>query len=231
MDADKNTSTRFDKLIRKVTIMPQRLDSQLPNEPVFEPVSDLHPSLLEANPKLYLLEDHFQYTAGELEHSASKVGISEPVKLLSNTGLDKFRRVVELFRAQGLVMSNRNPDRDAIRCGLYHSMFLYDFMTDFTVLKYFSRVAGIELMPLPIHWSQIQINLIPAYNSEAREPGFGTHVDSTNFACIMNLTKDKNMEGGALQHALMTREQFWERTRTRSIANAELHIVFPKRCC
>lgn len=35
------------------------------------------------------------------------------------------------------------------------------------------------------------------------------------------------MEGGTLQHALMTREQFWERTGTKSIANAELHIVLP----
>jgi hypothetical protein len=43
----------------------------------------------------------------------------------------------------------------------------------------------------------------------------------------MSLTKDQNMEGGALQHALMTREQFWRRTGTRSIANAELHIVLP----
>ena len=227
MDADKSPSRRFNKLLKKITVMPQRLDSQLPLEPVFDPATDLHSDLLKANPKLYMLEDYFAYTAGELEHCASKVGISEPVKLLSKTGLEKFRRVVEIFREQGLVTSQTDPDRDAIRSGLYHSRLLYDFMTDSTVLKYFSAVAGIELMPLPVHWSQIQINLIPAYNPEAQEPGFGTHVDSTNFACVMSLTKDQNMEGGALQHALMTRAQFWERTGTRSIANAELHIVLP----
>jgi hypothetical protein len=207
--AGKTTSRRFNKLVKKVTVMPQRLDSQLPLEPVFEPATDLHQDLLKAKPKLYMLEDYFVYTAEELEHCASKVGISELVKLLSKTGLEKFRRVVEIFREQGLVMSQENPDRDAIRSGLYHSRLLYDFMTDTTVLKFFSRVAGIELIPLPIHWSQIQINLIAAYNPEAQEPGFGTHVDSTNFACVMSLTKDQNMEGGALQHALMTREQFW----------------------
>jgi len=220
-------SRRFKKLIKKITVMPQRLDSQLPLEPVFEPTTDLHPDLLKSNPKLYMLEDYFNYTAEDLEHYASKVGISEPVKLLSKTGLEKFRRVVEIFREQGLVMSQKDPDRDAIRSGLYHSRLLYDFMTDSTVLKYFSRVAGIELIPLPIHYSQIQINLITAYNPEAREPAFGTHVDSTNFACVMSLTKDQDVEGGALQHALMTREQFWESTGTRSIANAELHIVLP----
>jgi hypothetical protein len=227
LPADKNTSRRFNKLIKKVAIMSQRLDSQLPLEPVFEPASDLHPDLLKANPKLYMLEDYFNYTAGELEYCASKVGISEPVKLLSKTGLEKFRSVVEIFREQGLVMSQKNPDRDAIRSGLYHSRLLYDFMTDSTVLKYFSRVAGIELIPLPIHYTQIQINLITAYNPEAQEPAFGTHVDSTNFACVMSLTKDQELEGGALQHALMTREQFWESTGTKSIANAELHIILP----
>ena len=147
---------------------------------------------------------------------------------MSKTGLEKFRRVVEIFRGLGLVTSNTNPDRDAIRCGLYHSRFLYDFMTDSTVLKYFSRVAGIELIPLPIHWSQIQINLIPAYNPDAQEPGFGTHVDSTNFACILCLTRDRNMEGGALQHALMNRKQFFGLTETEdNIANAEMHMVLP----
>ena len=224
---DKNTSKRFNKLVKNVTVMPQRLDSQLPLEPVFDPATDLHPDLHKANPKLYMLEDFFGYTTEELEHCASKVGISEPVKVLSKIGLEKFRRVVEVFREQGLVMLQKDPDRGAIRCGLYHSRLLYDFMTDATVLRYFSRVAGIELMPLPIHWSQIQVNLIAAYNPEAQEPGFGTHVDSTNFACIMSLTKDQNIEGGALQHALITREQFWGRTGTRSIANAELHIVLP----
>lgn len=227
MDADKNTSRRFNKLLKKLTVMPQRLDSQLPLEPVFEPATDLHSDLLKASPKLYMLEDCFKYTAGELEHCASKVGLSEPVKLLSKTGLEKFRSVVENFRGQGMVTSQKDPDRDAIRSCLYHSRFLYDFMTDSTVLKYFSRVAGIELIPLPIHYNQIQINLITAYNPEALEPGFGAHVDSVNFAGVMSLTKDQDMEGGALQHALMTREQFWESTGTRSIANAELHIVLP----
>jgi hypothetical protein len=101
-------------------------------------------------------------------------------------------------------------------------------MTDSTVRKYFSRVAGIELIPLPIHYNQIQINLIAAYNPDAQEPGFGAHVDSVNFAGVMSLTEDQDMEGGALQHALMTREQFWESTGTRSIANAGLHIVLPE---
>jgi len=174
-----------------------------------------------------MLEDYFNYTAGELEHCASKVGVSEPVKLLSETGLEKFRRVVEIFREQGLVTSEKNPDRDAIRSCLFYSRFLYDFMKDATVLKYFSRVAGIELIPLPIHYNQIQINMITAYKPEAQEPGFGTHVDSMNFACVMSLTKDQDMEGGALQHGLMTREKFWQSTGTRSIANAGLHIVLP----
>ena len=208
--------------------MPQRLDSQLPNEPAFESATDLHTDLLKANPKLYKLEGYFNYTVGQLEHCASKTGVSEPVRLLSKTGLEKFRKVVEIFRGLGLVTSNTNPDRDAIRCGLYHSRFLYDFMTDSTVLKFFSRVAGIELIPLPIHWSQIQINLIPAYNPEAQEPGFGTHVDSTNFACILSLTRDQNMAGGALQHALMNREQFFGLTETDdNIANAEMHMILP----
>ena len=79
LPTDKNTSRRFNKLIKKVTVMPQRLDSQLPLEPVFEPATDLHPNLLKANPKLYMLEDYFSYTSGELEHCASKVGISDPV--------------------------------------------------------------------------------------------------------------------------------------------------------
>jgi Ni,Fe-hydrogenase III component G len=217
----------FQELVKNVTVMPQRLDSQLPHEPVFDPATDLYPDLLKAEPKLHMLEDYFGYTAEELEYCASKVGTSEPVKLLSQTGLEKFRRVVDIFQEQGLVMSQKNPDREAIRCGLYHSKLLYDFMTDSTVLEYFSKVAGIELIPLPIHWSQIQINLIPAYNPDAKEPGFGTHVDSTNFACVMSLTKDQNIEGGALQHARMTREQFWQRTGTNSIANAELHIILP----
>jgi len=221
------TKRVFQKLVKNVAVMPQRLDSPLPNEPVFDPATDLQPDLLKANPKLYMLEDVFGYTADELEYCASKVGISEPVKVLSDSGLEKFRRVVEIFRKKDLVTSQKNPDRDAIRCGLYHSRLLYDFMTASAVLEYFSRIAGIELIPLPIHWSQIQINLIAAYNPDAQEPGFGTHVDSTNFACVMSLTKDRNMEGGALQHALMTREQFWERTGTNSIANAELHIVLP----
>ena len=225
LPADKK---KFNKLVRKVTVMPQRLDGQLPNEPVFESATDLHPGLLKAKPKLYMLKDYFAYTDRDLEYCASKVGASEPIKLLSKTGLEKFRRVVEIFRGLGLVTSNTNPDRDAIRCGLYHSRFLYDFMTDSTVLKYFSRVAGIELIPLPIHWSQIQINLIPAYNPDAQEPGFGTHVDSTNFACILSLTRDRNMEGGALQHALMNRKQFFGLTETEdNIANAEMHMVLP----
>lgn len=105
-------------------------------EPVFEPATDLHRDLLEADPTLYMLEDYFNYTAAELEHCASKVGISEPVKLLSTMGLEKFRRVVEIFREQGMVMSQKDPDR------------------------------------------------------EAQEPGFGTHVDSTNFACVLSLTED-----------------------------------------
>jgi len=37
--ADKNRSKRFNKLVKNVTVMPQRLDSQLPLEPVFEPAS------------------------------------------------------------------------------------------------------------------------------------------------------------------------------------------------
>jgi len=142
MGASKNSSTRFNSLVKKVTVMPQRLDSQLPLEPVFDPATDLHPDLHKANPKLYMLEEFFGYTTEELEHCASKVGISEPVKVLSKTGLEKFRRVVEVFREHGLVMLQKNPDRGAIRCGLYHSRLLYDFMTDATVLRYFSRVAG-----------------------------------------------------------------------------------------
>jgi len=227
-NADKNTSRRFNKLVRKVTVMPQRLDRQLPNEPVFEPATDLRPNLLKANPKLFMLEEYFEYTAGELEHCASKTGVSEPIRILSKTGLEKFRRVVEIFREQGLVTSERNPDRDAIRNCLFYSRYLYDFMKDPTVLEHFSRVAGIELIPLPIHFNQIQINLISAYNPTAQEPGFGTHVDSVNFAGVLSLTRDQDMKGGALQHALMTREQFWERTGTSSIANAELHIVLPE---
>ncbi len=222
-------SRRFDKLVKKVTIMPHRLDAQQPLEPVFESTTDLHPDLLKAQPKLYMLEDYFNYAARELEHFASKVGVSEPVKLLSKTGLEKFRRVVEILREQGLVVSEKDPDRDAMRGCLFHSRFLYDFMTDSTLLEYFSRVAGIELMPLPLHYNQIQINLIAAYNPEAQEPVFGTHVDSTNFACVMSITKDQNMEGGALQHALMNQEQFFARTGTEdNIANASLHVVLPE---
>jgi hypothetical protein len=79
------TKRVFQKLVKNIAIMPQRLDSQLPHEPVFDPVTDLHPDLLKANPKLYMLEDYFGYTAEDLEHCASKVGISEPVKLLSKS--------------------------------------------------------------------------------------------------------------------------------------------------
>ena len=39
LPADKNTSKRFNKLVKNVTVMPQRLDSQLPLEPVCEPAS------------------------------------------------------------------------------------------------------------------------------------------------------------------------------------------------
>ena len=49
---DKNTSKRFNKLVKKVTVMPQRLDSQLPLEPVFDPATDLHPDLHKANPNM-----------------------------------------------------------------------------------------------------------------------------------------------------------------------------------
>ena len=51
LPVDKKTSRRFKKLVKKVTVMPQRLDSQLPLEPVFEAETDLHPDLLKANPK------------------------------------------------------------------------------------------------------------------------------------------------------------------------------------
>ena len=226
--ADTTLTRQFNSLVRNVSVMPPRLDSPLPLEPVFDAVTDLHPYLHDADPRRLMLDDCFGYTARELEFCASKVGISEPVKLLSKTGLEKFRELVEQFREQGLVVSEKNPDRDAVRGCLYHSRFLHDFMTDATILKFFSRVAGIELIPIPIRYSQIQINILPAYNPDAREPGFGTHVDSTNFACILNLTEDTSMEGGALQHALMTQQQFFARTGSRhNVANAYLHMVLP----
>ena len=56
-----------------------------------------------------MLEEYLSYTVGNLEHCASIVGTSEPVKLLSKTGLEKFRRVVEIFREQGLMMSQKAP--------------------------------------------------------------------------------------------------------------------------
>jgi hypothetical protein len=219
---------QFDKLVRKISALPIRIDSPLASEPVFDAVTDLYPDLLEADPKRLMLDDSFGYTASELEHCASKVGISEPVKLLSRTGVQKFRELVRVFREGGLAVSEKDPDRDAVRGCLYHSRFLHDFMTDATILKFFSRVAGIELIPLPIRVSQIQINLLPAYNPDAREPGFGTHIDSTNFACVLSLTGSDGMEGGALQHALMTQEQFFARAGSGdNVANAYLHMVLP----
>ena len=162
--------------------MPPRLDSPLPPEPVFNAATDLHPNLHNASPKLFMLEEQFNYTAKEIEHCASKVGASEPFRLLSKTGVEKFRVLVEQFREQGLVVSEKNPDRDAIRGCFYRSRFLYDFMTESAVLDSFSKIAGVELIPLPIRYSQVQINLLSAYNPDAQEPGFGTHIDSTNFA-------------------------------------------------
>lgn len=225
---DTSLIRQFNSLVRNVSVMPPRVDSPLPAEPVFDAATDLHPDLLQANPRRFMLDDCFGYTATELKFCASRVGISEPVALLSRAGLEKFRKLVEQFREQGLVVSEKNPDRDAVRGCLFYSRFLHDFMMDATILKFFSRVAGIELIPLPIRYNQIQINLLPAYNPDAREPGFGTHVDSTNFACILNLTEDTSMAGGALQHALMTQQQFFARTGSRNnVANAQLHMVLP----
>jgi len=216
-------------MVRNVTVIPPQIENPLPLEPVFDAATDLHPGLLEARPKLYMLEEQFGYSAGELEHCASKVGASSPIKLLSKTGLEKFRRLVRLFREQGLVVSEKSPDRDAARGCTYHSMFLCDFMSDSTVLDYFSRVAGIKLIPLPIRYNQIQINMLPAYDPDAEEPGFGTHIDSTNFACVLDITEDRGMQGGALQHALMTREQFFLRSGSSgNVAYAELHMVLPE---
>jgi hypothetical protein len=225
---DTSLTRQFNNLVRNVAVMPPRIDNPLPLEPEFDAATDLRPGLLETRPKLYMLEDCFGYSASELKYCASKVGVSEPVRLLSQTGLKKFRKLVEIFRGQGLVVSEKDPDRDAVRGCLYHSRFLHDFMLDTTILKFFSRVAGIELIPLPIRVSQIQINLLPAYNPDAREPGFGTHIDSTNFACVLSLTGNDGMEGGALQHALMTQAQFFARAGSGdNVANAYLHIVLP----
>jgi hypothetical protein len=226
---DTFLTRQFDSLVRNITVMPPRIENPLPLEPVFDAATDLRAGLLVARPKLYRLEDYFGYSARELEHCASKVGVSSPVKLLSKTGVRKFRRLVRQFREQGLVVSEKNPDRDAARGCTYHSRFLYDFMSDSTVLEYFSRVAGIELIPLPIRYNQIQINMLPAYDPDTEEPGFGTHIDSTNFACVLDITEDRDMEGGALQHAFMTREQFFVRSGSRgNVAYAYLHMVLPQ---
>jgi hypothetical protein len=219
-------TSRFSPLVRNLTDLPPRMQHPLPREPAFNAATDLHPGLLEARPTLYMLGAHFRYSALELAHVASKVGASAPVKLLSETGLEKFRELVRLFREQGLVVSEKNPDRDAARGCTYHSRYLCDFMKAPSLLGYFSRIAGIELIPIPIRYSQVQINMLPAYNPKAREPGFGTHIDSTNFACVLMLTDTRRMEGGALQHALMTREQFFVRAGSDdNVANAHLHMV------
>ncbi len=224
--SDPNLSGRFDGLVRNLTVTSPRIDNRLPFEPVFDAATDLHPGLLEARPKLYMLDECFGYAANDPENIASRVGVSAPVKLLSKTGVEKFRELVRQFRAEGLVVAEKNPDRDAARGCTYHSRFLVDFMNDKTVLDYFSRVAGIELIPLPIRYNQVQINLLPAYDPDAEEPGFGIHIDSTNFACILDITEDRDMDGGALQHALMTRNEFFERSGSRdNVAYAYLHMV------
>jgi hypothetical protein len=226
---DTSLSGRFDGLVRNVTVTSPRIDKPLPLEPAFDAATDLHPGLLEARPKLYMLEEFFGYTASDLENVASRVGVAAPVRLLSKTGVEKFRELVRQFRARGLVVSEKNPDRDAARGCTFHSRFLFEFMSDTMVLDYFSRVAGIELIPLPIRYNQVQINMLPAYDPDAGEPGFGIHIDSTNFACILDITEDRDIQGGALQHALMTREQFFTRSGSRdNVAYAYLHMVLPE---
>jgi len=170
----------------------------LNQEPIFDPLKHL---ALELPRQMFSLED-LGYTHEEIQDKATKFGISEPFRILSEEGsrilLETARRLKPFSRRAG------NRIENTVRGGCYRSRWLRDLCTSQDVCDLMASIYQTEISPhtMPVHLGHL--NYQPNKLEEAVDKW---HHDTIPLDYVMMVSDPKKLYGGGFEYFMGTKKE------------------------
>ena len=168
----------------------------LSEEPPFDPVEHLS---LESPRQILTLED-LGYAPEEIRDKATKFGVSEPFRILSEEGseilLETARRLKPFSRRAG------NRIENTVRSGCYRSRWLRDLCTSQDVCDLMASIYQTKISPhsMPVHLGHL--NYQPSKLEEAVDKW---HHDTIPLDYVMMVSDPKKLHGGGFEYFLGTK--------------------------
>jgi len=168
----------------------------------------------------------------ERKYNLENLAYTEPFRVLSETGVDAFREVIDKHEKELSICTPRNPK--IIRALGYVSKFVRDLNESPILLDHLSSLANVDIAPHPMvtNYSQINFGEPPKKKESGSgisvgEPADVWHLDSVDYVLVIMLTEE--FEGGELLVSNMDPNQAMERVRANNLPhNLTSRIKYPK---
>jgi len=135
----------------------------------------------------------------------SNFAFSGPFQLLSDAGIEVFRRIIQNSKVDMAGDSKSSRGNKRIIRGLYYSSkWVRDLQNSPKLRKFFEQIAGEELVPHPSFSNSPQVNI--SYAGGTKGPVDHWHWDSVAYTGVTLLSDMSQMKGGNLEICTVNKE-------------------------